>query len=490
MTARRRASVARVLFLSAALAAAGCNRQLPPVPAADPKPITLSLSHLRRLGLDVKVGEQPVRVVALYAEAPDYAPVGSPARDGYEGIAAVDDAARAAIAYLRSYEISGDSTERAEAIALLRFVAAMEQGDGEFVNFVDTAGRLNRGAVSSRKSISYWAARGLWALAEGVRVLGPDFVRDSTRWTPVLDRTVRRLARDVDASRLVGGSATATAEALLGLLALHSVTPTEASATLALRTAALLVPLERGARDRAPWGMRTDAAGTPWHAWGARTVSALAEAGAALDRPELVEAAQREADHLWSRFLLAGQVPWEIRRDGDVRWFPQIAYGIGSIVEGYLALASTTGEQRYAILAGLTAAWFTGANAAGVPMYDGSSGRTFDGIDMRVDSGGGATRVQLNRNAGAESTIEALLALQQVAASPEASRYLHFRPLGERSASLTDIPEERTFIGRGTNASSCGAAPAAESMSFASDRRTLSSSRTGPRRIPPRPALR
>jgi hypothetical protein len=32
-----------------------------------------------------------VRVVALYAEAPDDRPTGSPARDGYEGIASLDD---------------------------------------------------------------------------------------------------------------------------------------------------------------------------------------------------------------------------------------------------------------------------------------------------------------------------------------------------------------------------------------------------------------
>jgi len=61
-----------------------------------------------------------------------------------------------------------------------------------------------------------------------------------------------------------------------------------------------------------------------------------------------------------------------------VAWFPQIAYGIGSVVEGYLALADATGERRYAVFAGLTAGWFIGANAAGVAMYDEKSGRTFD----------------------------------------------------------------------------------------------------------------
>ena len=134
--------------------------------------------------MDAVVNGRSVRVVALYAEAPDYRPTGSPSRDGSEGIACVDDAARAALVYLRAYEETGDARDRDEAHGLLQFVAAMEQGDGEFLNFIDTQGRPNRDAPSSRKSMSYWAARSVWALAEGVRVFGrldPGRLRGSSR---------------------------------------------------------------------------------------------------------------------------------------------------------------------------------------------------------------------------------------------------------------------------------------------------------------------
>jgi multiple sugar transport system substrate-binding protein len=402
--------------------------------------LNVSLKHLRHLGLDAVVRGKPVRVVALYAEAPDYRPVGSPARDGYEGIAALDDAARAAVVYLRSYEVSGEARARAEALGLLAFVAAMEQGDGEFVNFVDTRGRLNRDARSSRKSMSYWAARGLWALGEGVRVLGVSYVTDSTTMRPVLDRALARLAREVSAGRLIGGSATATSEALLGLLALQRAEPSEQLAALAARTAELLVPLARGSETSAPWGARVDRPDASWHAWGSRSVTALAEAGVVLNRPDFVVAAREEADALWGRFLLGGQLASAVSLDGTVTWYPQIAYGVGNIVEGYLALAEATGERRYAVFAGLTAGWFTGANAAKVSMYDERFGRTFDGID-------GPSAGQVNRNAGAESTIEALLALQRVAADPDASRYMRYRSEGDPAASLATIPDRRVFAG-------------------------------------------
>ena len=57
-----------------------------------------------------------MRVVSLYAEAPDYRPTGSPERDGFEGIASLDDAARAVVVYLREYESTGDTSARNEAV--------------------------------------------------------------------------------------------------------------------------------------------------------------------------------------------------------------------------------------------------------------------------------------------------------------------------------------------------------------------------------------
>jgi multiple sugar transport system substrate-binding protein len=124
--------------------------------------------------------------------------------------------------------------------------------------------------------------------------------------------------------------------------------------------------------------------------------------------------------------------------DGTATWYPQIAYGIGPLVEGYLALAEATGDRRYAVFAGLTAGWFLGANAAGVSMYDGQTGRPFDGVD-------GPSPVIVNRNAGAESTVETLLALQRVARDPDAARYMRYRPVGPLSTSLAQLPEQREY---------------------------------------------
>jgi multiple sugar transport system substrate-binding protein len=418
----------------------GCGSGPPPVAVpAGAKAIELRLDHLLHLGFDVTVSGRPARAVALYAEWPDYRPVGSPARDGFEGLAAVDDAARAAVVYLRHFEQTADPRSKQEALGLLSFVTAMEQGDGEFLNFIHSDGTPNRAAPTSRKSFSYWAARALWAIGEAVRVLGPDNP-DVDDLRPTLDRVLSRLAREVERGHLVGGSATATAEALIGLLSVQQVEPKPERADLAGRTADMLAPLAQGDADTAPWGARIDPAEGVWHAWGARSAQALALAGRVLARPDLVAAAQREADQLWVRFLLAGEVPALVYPDGRTNPFPQIAYGVSPVVEGFLALADATEQPRYAVLAGLTAGWFLGANRPGITMYDTATGRTLDGL-------GGASADDVNRNSGAESTIEALLALGAVATHPEAAVYLGYRPVGPIVPSPADAPAEREFAG-------------------------------------------
>ena len=179
-------------------------------------------------------------------------------------------------------------------------------------------------------------------------------------------------------------------------------------------------------RDGAAVGARLDRPDSPWHAWGSRSTAALATAAVVLERPDFLVAARVEADALWTRFLLAGQIASEMAPDGTTKWFPQIAYGVSPIVEGYLALAEATKDRKYAVLAGLTAAWLAGANPAGVVMYDEWTGRTFDGID-------GVAAAQVNRNAGAESTVESLLALQGVTRNADAAEYLDTgRPVNVR----------------------------------------------------------
>ena len=83
-----------------------------------------------------------MRVVSLYAEAPDYRPTGSPERDGFEGIASLDDGARAVVGYLRADESTGAKSARTEAGRRTGFLTAVEPGDGQLVDLLESHGRV------------------------------------------------------------------------------------------------------------------------------------------------------------------------------------------------------------------------------------------------------------------------------------------------------------------------------------------------------------
>jgi len=144
-----------------------------------------------------------------------------------------------------------------------------------------------------------------------------------------------------------------------------------------------------------------------WHGWGNRQTWALAEAAQVLkDHPHRdawLESARLEADAFFAP-LVGTHIPRAIH-EGKVKDYDQIAYAIGSMVSGLASLHEATGEERFKNLAALTGTWFYGNNPVGRPVYDEASGVGYDGIRSAGD---------MSDNSGAESTIEALLAIQSL----------------------------------------------------------------------------
>ncbi len=389
----------------------------------------VNLAHLNFLVEDVDIAGQPMAITHIYSEYPRYEWVDASG----EGIAAVDDAARAALVYLDDYESTRDPASLDKARRLLNFLLYMQADDGQFYNFIlDRAGTINQTGNTSFKSSGWWAARAARALGAGYRVMRS---LDPT-YASQLDQAFQRI-RDVWVSEvaanygkydqvhgvqvpawLIDGGSDVTSIVVLALLEYDRATDGQDVATRDL-LAKLSEGLEtyQGGDDRNyPFGWHPDSATSPftWHAWGSTQVFALARAGQQLERPKWVASARREADAFYAR-LLAGQMigEWGVLPAE----FPQIAYGVDSIVQALVDLHQVTGDDTYGKLAGLAAGWFYGNNAAGFPMYDPVSGRGYDGLL-------GPSSFRVNQNAGAESTIEALMALQAMNTDPVAKSYL------------------------------------------------------------------
>ncbi|TQJ11738.1 hypothetical protein [Kribbella jejuensis] len=132
--------------------------------------------------------------------------------------------------------------------------------------------------------------------------------------------------------------------------------------------------------------------------------SALAAASSVLGRPDLLGPAIGDTVG-FTPLLLASGGP-------DNGWLPvpidrsQIAYGVDARLQALVAV----GQHH---LAAFAAAWYFGSNRAGQPMYDPTTGRTYDGI-----SGDGT----INRNSGAESSIHGQLSMLALDAHPEIAR--------------------------------------------------------------------
>ncbi|HLP18362.1 MAG TPA: hypothetical protein VK470_19030, partial [Bacteroidota bacterium] len=130
----------------------------------------VNFSHLNHLTERISLGGETVSIVHAHANHPKYewSDAGEP---GSEGIASVDDAARAAVVYLRHYELTRDEASRKHARLLCAFVMKMQADDGRFYNFILPDHSINRTGRTSYKSFGWWAARAVWCLSSAYRIL-------------------------------------------------------------------------------------------------------------------------------------------------------------------------------------------------------------------------------------------------------------------------------------------------------------------------------
>ncbi|WP_232828637.1 hypothetical protein [Kribbella monticola] len=437
-----------------------------------------NLAHLDFLGAvvtpppaagHVAYGTEPLGVLWTYADHRDdgsYARVGGgaydPATNTYgQGAFNADDIARAAVVYLRHYQLRRDSHSLTAARGLLRGLTFLQTAEGphagNVVLWMQPDGTLNPSADPpelpdpSDSGPAYWLARTVWALGEGYAVFRTIDRRFAAFLRSRLELAIAALERQVlvrygqwnivDGRRvpawLIVNGADATSEAVLGLSAYvrcgGSPRARKALAQFAAGVAAMGAGDTRTWPFRAllPWGESI----SDWHAWGAQMPSALAAAATALGDRSLLGPAIGDAAGFTPLLLTAG--------GPDNGWLPvpidrtQIAYGVDVRVQGLLGVARAASRPGLRQVAAFAAAWYFGANRAGEPTYDPATGRTFDGV-----SGAGV----INRNSGAESTIHGLLSMLALDEHPDVARLAQDLGAGERSVSGLEWVEAEAAV--------------------------------------------
>ena len=282
---------------------------------------------------------------------------------GIEGVACVDDAARACIVLCRLWAATGNQALRGWAEALLDFVVWMHAGDGLWHNFIlDWDGAKNVAGPTSRAGSNFWQARAMLALAETGHAANQDG-----------NRTL--LTQALEAAACAAPPPDVRAIHVLAALAMlrrgHD-----------LRIAALLDTwcdeLAASRRDGILMNS-SDERGRP-HLWGHVQEGVLAEASAVLGRPDLLELATTSAERVFAGVIESG-----FNR-------PHVSsYDVQSAVFAMERLAAVTGRSRYTELARMARRWFDGRNPTGAAVYDRAIGRVADGLDDgRVSNRSGA----------------------------------------------------------------------------------------------------
>jgi len=328
------------------------------------------LRQLEHLTRPLPAAGPRASAIAVYADALDRT---MPAADiGFEGVACVDDAARAVVLLLDVWDASGSRAIRAWGESLLDFVLYMQRDDGRFVNFIrDWSGARNETGETSVAGGGFWQARGVRALAKAAVLLNDG-------------RSTRALDRGLDVIRAEAAAP--------DVRAIHALTAIEL--VRAGRMTSLRAELARWAGEIAEVRdgdvlLDSPDASAP-HLWGHIQEGVLADAGALLADRRLVDVARRSA--------LAYLAPL-IESGFDL---PTVQpYGVASAVYSVDRLHAATGDPLFAQLAAKARAWFDGRNTAGRPVYDRGAGRVHDGIDDGV----------LNPHSGAESNIVGAQAL-------------------------------------------------------------------------------
>lgn len=365
-----------------------------------------------------------------------------------QGAFDTDDVARAAVVYLTHYRDYGDAHSLQMARDALRFVLFMQTttgpNAGNFVLWMQPDGTLNPSPTPpdspnpADAGASYWLARSLWALGEGYATfqsLDPTF---ATVLKARMDLAMSKLDAELVAPNygqyyllhgyrtprwFISDGADASSEALLGLAAYYRATRSAEARTLAMEFGSGIAGFQLGtSRDWAwqalmPWSRSV----SDWHAWGAHMSMALSMAGPLLGQGDWVAAAERDANLFETHQQLSfGPINGLLPAPIDTS---QIAYGAETTTDGLLAVGRATGKSVYRELGGIAASWFLGNNPAGAPMYQQDTGVVYDGI-----GGDGG----INRNSGAESTIEGLLALMNAANDSVAAAFMGYDAVTSR----------------------------------------------------------
>lgn len=415
------------LFLTACKKQSGTTAPpyvVPPVPEITQPAIEnsiLNTAHLEKLAVPVIFpnGEK-AEGIYIYADAPGYSPVIA----GGEGFTCVDDVAREVLFYLRSATFLSDTLVQNKVYGLLRFLINMQSDNGYFYNFLQLGNTINKTGATSINQPKWWSWRALQALTEASPIVRSKNELLADQADAAIIKLVNAIKQNLvniplttiqinglNIPQWLSEGADQAATIILALLPYLEKNGDAVIENYIRKLADGIILMQHGDGTHFPYSCFLSS-GNTWHAYGNDQATAIFKAGIFLNDSGYINSAMLEVNNFYPWLLNNGfKNSFEVNLNGNaftsqnIKEFEQIAYGIRPMVFAAIDAYLITNDEKYADLAGHLAAWFLGRNSAAANMFSTSTGRCYDGIN---------TGNNVNKNSGAESTIEALLTMQRV----------------------------------------------------------------------------
>ena len=393
--------------------------------------ILVNPSHLNNLYEEIKVGKQQMAIIHIYSNYPDYKWVEAKG----EGIACLDDVARAAIFYSKYYKITNEKVYLRKVKLLTEFILFMQSRNGYFYNFIESDYEINRTYKTSIAQPDWWSWRAVWALSETYGL----FIKTDAEFANRIGQSMGKVFSELEKKlplkkdfKIIDGierptwlmSETGADQTSILILAIVNYLHFNLDMVLYDYLKDLcegLVLMQMGDKNNFPYYAFMSWENL-WHAYGNTQAYALLKAYEITQNETYKNKALLEIDHFYpyllnEKFLNYFTVKKDKRKfvKNEYMKFAQIAYGISPMIFASIEAAIITGKKSYTELAGKISMWFFGKNAAGHIMYDSKSGVCYDGINDEKD---------VNKNSGAESTIEALLSLSAIEQNKDAFSFV------------------------------------------------------------------
>lgn len=394
----------------------------------------VNTSHLDHLYQKIEVNGNSMGIIHIYSDYPDYNYVGAKG----EGIACVDDAARAEIFYMKYYQLHPSKEVLNKIKNLTRFLLYMQADNGFFYNFIWKDYSIDSTYKTSVAQPNWWTWRAIWTLSQAQKFFLKYDSKFASKIEPVLEKTISVTLKWLSNNNekkyeSFGGfkiptwlpykyAADQSAILVKGFTVYYELTKDIRVKDAIKKLCDGIIQMQAGNSNQAPYYVFLSWQNT-WHEWGNSQADALIDAAGLIQNNSYIKYAGREVTYFYPYLLKEKFYNDFVLEKNDsgitmkkVNKYAQIAYGIRPMVWASLGLYKFNHDTSDAITAGKLACWLLGDNIAGIEMYNPKNGVCFDGI---------IGKNEVNKNSGAESTIEALLTLLEAEQNPISDKILH-----------------------------------------------------------------